>query len=201
MSPGPILMDPGGDDTSPSQTGQGGLRFDRSLGNVGVLPDSSDIPDPDSLLMAPVADLSAVAAAGRQVGSTYLSMLENPEGGAAAFPYLATMLGVNVGHAGQFDYQRRGNRISETDWWHSPKVSVFVSLPGGSKRTRIFQYSRGHDPGPVITPLDAHTIQISLQRVNSITCRNEKWGKLIIEYDIGSIKYPGLHDPPPQCER
>jgi hypothetical protein len=62
--------------------------------------------------MSPAADLSAVAAAGRQAGSTYRSMLSSPEGAAAAFPYLATMLGLNVGHAGSFDYQRRGNKVT-----------------------------------------------------------------------------------------
>jgi hypothetical protein len=39
-------------------------------------------------------------------------MLSSPEGAAAAFPYLATMLGLNVGHAGSFDYQRRGNKVT-----------------------------------------------------------------------------------------
>jgi hypothetical protein len=36
--------------------------------------------------MSPVADLSPVAAAGRQAGLTVRSMLQNPETAAGAFP-------------------------------------------------------------------------------------------------------------------
>ena len=48
-------------------------------------------------------------------------MLDSPETAAAAFPYLATMLGVNLGHAGTFDYQRRGNMI--TGYTHLPQFA------------------------------------------------------------------------------
>jgi hypothetical protein len=95
-----------------------------------------------------------------------------------------------------FDFE-----VSETDCWHSPEVSVFVSLPGGSKRTRLFQYGPGSNPVPTITSLDDHTVRISLSDVGNIDCRYEKWGRLIIKYEIGSIKYPSLHDPPLPCER
>lgn len=74
--------------------------------------------------MAPTADLSAVAAAGREVGSTYRAMLSSPEGAAAAFPYLVTQLGLNVAQWGKFDYQRQGNVI--TGGTHLPQF-VHVS--------------------------------------------------------------------------
>jgi hypothetical protein len=48
-------------------------------------------------------------------------MLEHPDGGAAALPYLATMLGVNVGQGGNYDYQRRGNGIS--GYTHLPQFA------------------------------------------------------------------------------
>jgi hypothetical protein len=123
--PNPLQKTSGGTDFSPigsaqAQTPQAqkpgtSLETDTSPGEVVVLPDGSTISDPQSStgkVMSPAADLSAVAAAGRQAGSTYRSMLSSPEGAAAAFPYLATMLGLNVGHAGSFDYQRRGNKVT-----------------------------------------------------------------------------------------
>jgi RHS repeat-associated protein len=119
-----VPMTSGDDGSAQAQTPQARLRIDRSPGNVVVLPDGSNIPDLESVtgnLMSPVADLSAVAAAGRRVGSTYLSMLRSPESAAGAFPYLAMMLGVNLGHAGTFDYQRRGNMI--TGYTHLPQFA------------------------------------------------------------------------------
>jgi hypothetical protein len=93
-----------------------------------------------------------------------------------------------------FDFE-----VSETDCWHSPAVSVFVSMPGGSKRTRLFQYTRGANPVPIITSVDEHTVQISLSNVGSIDCRKDNWGALTIKYDIGAIKYPSVHAQPPEC--
>lgn len=93
-----------------------------------------------------------------------------------------------------FDFE-----VSETDCWHSPAVSVFVSMPGGSKRTRIFQYSRYIDPVPTITSIDEHTVQISISRVSTIDCRRDKWGALRIKYDIGGVQYPSVQAQPPEC--
>jgi hypothetical protein len=93
-----------------------------------------------------------------------------------------------------FDFE-----VSETDCWHSPAVSVFVSMPGGSKKTRLFQYHRGTNPVPIITSIDEHTVQISLSNAGSISCRREKWGALTIKYDIGAVKYPSVHAHPPEC--
>jgi hypothetical protein len=59
--------------------------------------------------MAPVANLSAVAAAGRQSKETLRALGGNPIG---VYAYLAATLGLNVGQGGTFDYQRRGNRIT-----------------------------------------------------------------------------------------
>jgi hypothetical protein len=100
------------------------LKIDPSPGEVVVLPDGSTVADPYSTtgkLMSPVADLAAVAAAGRTTGITFRAMLDNPETAAGAFPYLGAMLGVNLGHAGTFDYQRRGNMI--TGYTHLPQFA------------------------------------------------------------------------------
>jgi len=96
-----------------AQTRQQQLQKDTSPGEVVVLPNGSTIPDPDSpsrQLMAPVADLSAVAAAGRQSRETLRAF----RGGNPVVFYgsLAAILGLNVGQGGTFDYQRRGNRIT-----------------------------------------------------------------------------------------
>jgi hypothetical protein len=132
--PNPIQKTSGGTDFSPigsaqAQTPQAqqpgtSLKIDPSPGEIVVLPDGSTVADPYSAtgkLMSPVADLAAVAAAGRAAGMTFRAMLDNPETAAGAFPYLATMLGVNLGHAGTFDYQRRGNVI--TGYTHLPQFA------------------------------------------------------------------------------
>lgn len=88
------------------------LRKDPSPGMVVVLPDGSTITDPQSptgKLMAPVADLNAVAKAGRETRETFRALAVTPIG---ARLYLAAVLGLNVGHGGTFDYQRRGNKIT-----------------------------------------------------------------------------------------
>jgi hypothetical protein len=133
-SPDPLQKASGGTDFNPigsaqAQTPQAqkqgtSLKMDPSPGEVVVLPDGSTVADPYSAtgkLMSPVADLAAVAAAGRSAGMTFRAMLDNPETAAGAFPYLAAMLGVNLGHAGTFDYQRRGNMI--TGYTHLPQFA------------------------------------------------------------------------------
>ena len=133
----PMQKTSGGTDFSPlgsaqAQTPQSqkpatSLKIDPSPGEAVALPDGSTIPDQKSStgkLMSPEADLSSVAAAGRQVGSTYRAMLTSPEGAAAAFPYLVTQLGLNVAQWGNFDYQRQGNVI--TGGTHLPQF-VHVS--------------------------------------------------------------------------
>ena len=106
---------------------------------------------------------------------------------------LTDVLAKSPGVSG-FDFE-----VSETDCWHSPAVSVFVAMPGGSKWTRLFQYTRGANPVPIITSVDEHTVQISLSNVGSIDCRKDKWGALTIKYDIGAVEYPGVHAQPPEC--
>jgi hypothetical protein len=133
----PLQKTSGGTDFSPIGSAQAqtpqpqqpgtSLKIDPSPGEAVALPDGSTIPDQKSStgkLMSPKADLSEVAAAGRQVGSTYRAMLTNPEGAAAAFPYLVTQLGLNVAQWGNFDCQRQGNAV--TGGIHLPKF-VHVS--------------------------------------------------------------------------
>jgi len=62
--------------------------------------------------MAPVADLTPVASAGREVGETYRDLLNDPETAASALPYLAASMLINVGRGDRFDYQRRGNHVT-----------------------------------------------------------------------------------------
>lgn len=91
---------------------QSKLRKDPSPGVAVVLPDKSTIPDPQSptgQLMAPTADLSEVAAAGRQAKETLDKLSVFPP---AYLAYLAGTLGSNVGQAGRFDYQRQGNIVT-----------------------------------------------------------------------------------------
>ena len=83
-------------------------------GEVVVLPDGSTIPDPRSStgkVMAPTADLSAVAAAGRRTGFMHRAMLINPLTAGAAPAWMVANLRANVSHGGTFDYQRRGGQF------------------------------------------------------------------------------------------
>lgn len=59
--------------------------------------------------MALTADLSDVAAAGRQAKETLDKLSVFPP---AYLAYLAGTLGSNVGQGGSFDYQRQGNMIT-----------------------------------------------------------------------------------------
>ena len=90
---------------------------DRFDGEIVVLPDGSAIKDegsPTGYLLAPPSkpDLRDVAAKGRRIGEAYRAALANPETSAGALPYLALQLGLDLGHAGTYDYQRSGNRIT-----------------------------------------------------------------------------------------
>lgn len=79
------------------------------------LPNGQTIPNefsPTGTLMSPVADLSAVATAGRDAGSAYLTLLNHPDTALGAVPFLLTALGTNVGQGGKFDYQRQGNHLT-----------------------------------------------------------------------------------------
>src|SRR5689334_22074152 len=74
-------------------------QFDRSQGEVVVLPDGSTVPDPDSgtgSVMSPVADLHKVAADGRLTGEVFRSMLDNSETSINALLYLYTTLWRNL---------------------------------------------------------------------------------------------------------
>lgn len=79
------------------------------------LPDGKHILDQYSVsgyLMSPDQDLQSVATAGRLIGTTFNSLASSPSTAVSAVPFLATALGVTLGHAGVFDYQREGNAIS-----------------------------------------------------------------------------------------
>jgi len=95
-----------------------------------------------------------------------------------------------------FDFE-----VSETDCWHSPAVSVYVSKPGRSKKTRLFQYTRlrNTDPPAVITSTGEHTVLISLSRASTIDCRRDTWKALTVRYDIGPVKHDGIYAQPPEC--
>ena len=88
-----------------------------------------------------------------------------------------------------FDFE-----ISETDCDVLAKdaaTSVFVSEAGQKKKSLLFKYvPPGYDAIPSITPVDEHTIQISIWRVPIIFCRRDKWETLTVKYDIGVVDDP-----------
>ena len=84
-------------------------RVNNAPGVPVTLPNGSHVPDrksPTGLLMSPTADLSDVAAAGRDAGATYRALLA--AGDDNALMYLFAVLGAAVGTGGAFDYQREG---------------------------------------------------------------------------------------------
>ena len=97
-----------------AQAPQSPMPKDTSPGEVVVLQDGSTIPDPKSStgkVMAPTADLSAVAAAGRRTGFMHRAMLINPLTAGAAPAWMVANLRANVSHGGTFDHQRRGDQF------------------------------------------------------------------------------------------
>ena len=100
-----------------------------------------------------------------------------------------------------FDFE-----VSETDCWHSPAISVFVSKPGRRKKTRLLQYTRTPyaNAVPIITSIGEHTVLISLSSVDTLDCARNKWRAdkskaLVVRYNIGGVVYPGLDAQPPEC--
>lgn len=96
-----------------------------------VLPDGSFLEDsqsPSGHMRAPIGDLTAVARAGRSARDQYKSMLLFPETAISATGYLLLTLGMNVGQGGDFDYQRRGNRLigfrQFHQYWHVSNFNV-----------------------------------------------------------------------------
>jgi hypothetical protein len=100
-------------DTSPPPAGHAGHGPPGS-GVPVVLPNGHTVPDlyTHLPLISPVADLRAVAQAGRVVGTTFREMLNNPETAQDAGNFLALNLAHDVIQGGRFDYQRQGNRIT-----------------------------------------------------------------------------------------
>jgi hypothetical protein len=75
------------------------------------LPNGSHIPDsnsPTGMLMAPISDLSNVAAAGKQTKKDVQQILANGDDGSGVAGYMAGALSATVATGGQFDYQRVG---------------------------------------------------------------------------------------------
>ena len=109
---------------------------DTSPGEVVVLPDGSTIPDPKSStgkVMAPLADLSVVAAAGRRTGLVHRGLLTNPLTAGAAPAWMVPNLRANVSHGGTFDYQRReGQFLRQFTPVSNVNVGLFAQQAGMS---------------------------------------------------------------------
>ena len=97
----------------PTEPAPGSPEFRAALETVGEvvrLPDGTAIPDknsPTGYVMSPNTDLAKVAADGRRIGVQYASMRSNSD--PAADLKLMISLGTLVGHAGTYDYQRKGS--------------------------------------------------------------------------------------------
>jgi hypothetical protein len=87
----------------------------KAIEHVVRLPDGATIRDdesPTGHVMSPDPDLGKVASEGRQAAQEALSMGLSPTTAMGAAPYLYGSLGIHLGHAGVFDYQRTGNMIT-----------------------------------------------------------------------------------------
>jgi hypothetical protein len=88
------------------------------------LPDGSFVEDthnPTGHMLAPMADLSHVAQAGRDIGATYRELLKNPDTAISADPYLGTTLYLYLRQGGLFDYQRRRDDNAADGYQHLPQ--------------------------------------------------------------------------------
>jgi hypothetical protein len=81
-----------------------------AVGEIVRLPNGTAILDrnsPTGYVMSPDTDLAKVAADGRSIGKHYASMRSNSD--PAADLKLMISLGLLAGHAGSYDYQRKGS--------------------------------------------------------------------------------------------
>ena len=77
-----------------------------------TLPDGSTIPNrfsPTGVVRGPENNLADVAAEGRRIYEYHLEMERRGQVGGEAEAYRLTMIGLAVGHAGTYDYQREGS--------------------------------------------------------------------------------------------
>ncbi len=117
--------------------------------------------------------------------------------GGAVFDYwkagvCLTEVHANISGVLGYDFE-----ISETDCWHNPEMSIFVSKSGQDKRALLFAYAPRVIP--TITPVDERTIRIGLGSIEYVFCHKLKWEDLTVEYDIGGILYPGNRAEPREC--
>jgi len=87
--------------------------------------------------------------------------------------------------------------VSETDCWHNPEMSVFISKSGQNRKTLLFAYASRL--APTITLVDERTVRIDLGDIDHIFCRSVRWEGLVVEYDTGAIRSSGNHLEPRQC--
>jgi hypothetical protein len=70
-------------------------------------------------------------------------------------------------------------------------ISVFVSELGKAKKVLLFKYGpAGVGTDPVISGIDAHTIQVSVPHISDEMFRRETFEGLSISYEIGIVDYP-----------
>ena len=70
-------------------------------------------------------------------------------------------------------------------------ISVFVSEPGHANKALLFKYGpAGLGPDPVISEIDAHSIQVSVPHISDEMFRRESFEGLSINYEIGIVDYP-----------
>lgn len=89
--------------------------------------------------------------------------------------------------------------ISTQEWWTAgfhPYGVVFISRPGGGKKTRILEYSGVEFPPaePRFRKIDEHTVEIFLPIVGKVFCLQDTWGTLRIKYEFLRIEYPRYDD-------
>jgi hypothetical protein len=83
--------------------------------------------------------------------------------------------------------------IGETDCstlGEDASISVLVSKAGQTKEALLFKYDPAGVTLPIITPLNDHTIKISVPRISIVMFRRDSWENLSVVYSIGSIDHP-----------
>jgi hypothetical protein len=114
----------------------GGANQSPASSNPGVpvvLPNGEkvEINSATQYLMSPTADLSSVAAAGKQVGAMYRDLAESELSSGGAPLYLVAMLGYYLRQGGVFDYQRSGSYfLSQFTYVWNVNVGLFCEEAG-----------------------------------------------------------------------
>lgn len=69
-------------------------------------------------------------------------------------------------------------------------IDVLVSRDGGTQKESLLMYVPAVDELPVIKPVGANSVQISVPKISRLYYGIDRWEMLSVDYNIGVIDHP-----------